>query len=326
MLLTYNFSATKGRQWGNEIYTFMCPLNIFDKLTDRQNEDKERFERSHQINEEKVYHYVQSIKEGRASVVGESVILSINDAITFKPIDQRYNEIGIVSFAMNANKALIAGHELKAAIRFLLEEGHAMQQQCVIPVVVFTDPKFGMAHQHYDSVLPLQQAAFVEEVGRVALMVNDLLLTNQWLSTYIDAKNQTLAKYSKRYFLKKQLVRATEILLEDVERQNEKQLVEQYWMDYFTRIDHLRDRTGYALRSESVLPYGTVLEAMAKVANTRLKQNRFDGRIFFEAINGIDWSRQNAQWQTVLIHESGRILKNREALKVVRRVIESRLG
>jgi hypothetical protein len=299
----------------------MCPLNILDKLTDRNNSIKDQFEETYSMKKEQVFNYVHEIKENQSKFIGEPVILSINDQINFKPIDQRYQEIGIVSFPINSNKALIAGNELKESIRVLLDEGYNMSQQCVIPIVLFSDEGFQMTKEHFSKVQIDCRDDYVQELGRVDLAVDELLNSNPRMNNYIDDKNKSLGKYSKKFFLKKQLISATEAMLKDIEVEDELRFIERYWLDYFEKIDLFSDHTGYALRKSSVFPYGTVMESMSLVINDLLQRNAYEPEVFFEAINRIEWSRERELWQGGLIHETGRILKNKKAIACVIKAI-----
>ncbi len=303
----------------------MCPLNIFDKLTDRKNSMKDQFEETYSMKKEQVFNYVHEIKENQSKFIGEPVILSVNDQISFKPIDQRYLEIGIISFPINSNKALIAGHELKEAVRILLDEGYNVNQRCVIPIVLFSDDGFQMTQEHFSKIRITHQTDYVEELGKVELIVEGLFKSNQCVNDCIDMKNRSLAKYSKKFYLKKQLISATEIMLKDIEIKDEHLFIEKYWRDYSERIDIFKDQNGYTLRKSTVFPYGTVLEAMSLVVNDLLKRDMYEADTFFEAINRIDWNRDRALWQGVLTSESGRILKNKKAIACVVKAITDEL-
>lgn len=321
-MLAYNFSAVRGRKWEKDFYSFMCPLNILIKLL--PNGDKsEQMTEEFPIDKNNIERLLSEIKHHDMNFTSDPVVVSINDMISFKTIDRRYQEIGILSFPMKCERKVISGNELKIAIDTLTESEVDLRES-VIPVILFSDIGFSLTKDLYEKrFLELEsKKSAINFAGEIEQIVHHMIIDHHWDIDKIDMKNRSLSKFTKKYFLEKEIIVSTKLLLRSIEGENDKELVNRFWEDYFDKCILLNKLTGYDLRQNYIFGYGTVLEAICIVANEKMSKNTYDADRFFEQINKVDWSRENNLWEGVIVSLNGRIIKNKKAVAFVVEILK----
>ena len=316
VVLTYNFSAIRGKQSGKDFYSFMCPLNIVSRLFSEDDDSiPEIILNKRIINNNLVENLTDKILNQQGAYFVEPILAAIDEPINFKVLDNKYAEIGVISFSMLSTCLIINGIEEKIAIERAIAKD-AKLRNSVLSVIVFFDPEFNLATKLLNNMVVNNII-----VDKIELYSDQLLEKNDFIKKRMDMNNKTLGKYSKKLFLKKHIAQTTKVLLGEKSIDEMKEIVDSFWINYFTQVELIKQLDGYKLRTEYVIGYSTVLEGIALAIKRIYNNNEYDVKIFFEVINCMDWSRNNEKWKKNMLTNSGRVIKNSEAITYVTNII-----
>lgn len=323
-MLTYNFSAIRGKQWGKDFYSFMCPLNIVTRLFKCEDEMiPETIIKKRVVDEDLINELTDKIVSRKATYFIEPIMASIDAPINFKVLDDQYVEIGVISFPMVSARFIVNGYEEKMAIERAMKIDPKLRNS-VLSVIVYPDPGFVMAEEIIENKIIIKSAVKeVMEVDEFEAFTAQLMDKYEFIRKRIDLNNKSLGKYSKKLFLKKQITQGTHVLIGDEPLEAWYELVDGFWVDYFSRIELFKDYNGFELRTDYVIDYGTVLEGMALAVRELHLAGDYDAEKFFRIINSIDWSRKNHDWKRNILTDSGRVIKNNDVISYVKNKVKN---
>ncbi|MEA3423018.1 MAG: DNA sulfur modification protein DndB [Bacillota bacterium] len=316
--ITYNFSAIRGKQWGKDFYSFMCPLNIVSRLfNDAEENIPNIISDKIDLNKKLVEKLTIKILDNKETYFVEPILAAIDTPIQFKALDDQYPEIGVISFPMISARLIINGLEEKVAIEKAIKKNPKMRNS-VLSVVIYHDPGFVMAEE----LLKTKKIKKYNKNDNIAIdkvedYANQLIENHDFIKKRIDLNNKSLGKYSKKLYLKKQIAQTTRAILGEKSIDSMHEIVDMFWIDYFTQIKLIKQFDGYQLRTDYVIDYGTVLEAMALSVKELYADDEYDREKFFIVINEMDWSRKNRNWKKNILTDSGRVIKNSDAVTYV---------
>ncbi len=316
--LTYNFSAIRGKQWSKDFYSFMCPLNIVSRLfNDAEDNIPSIISDRIGINNELVEKLTNKILSNKATFFVEPILAAIDTEIQFKVLDNQYPEIGVISFPMISARLIINGLEEKIAIERAIKKNPKLRNS-VLSVVIYSDPGFVMAEELVETKI-IKKCKNKDNIvlDKIEDYARQLIEKHDFIKKRIDLNNKSLGKYSKKLYLKKQIAQSTRAILGDKSIDGMREIVDTFWIDYFTQIELIKQFDGYQLRTDYVIDYGTVLEAMALSVKELYANDEYDREKFFKVINEMDWSRKNRDWKKNILSDSGRVIKNNDAITYV---------
>lgn len=323
-ILTYNFSAIRGKQFGKNFYSFMCPLSILSRLFNENNKNIPQIILDKiVVNNDLVESITNKILNNKTTYFVEPILAVINTSIDFKVLENQYAEIGIISFSMHGDCLIVNGLEEKKALEKAIKKNPKLKNS-VISVVIYFDPLFVLAEKLFDDKVMNGDYKDNKKIDKIELYIDQLIEKHDFIKNRIDMNNKSLGKYSKKLYLKKQIIKTTRILLGEKSIEEMREMIDSFWIDYFTQIELIKQFDGYKIRTNYVINYGTVLEAMAFSVKELYDNDEYDSEKFFRNINGMDWARKNYDWKKNILTDSGRVIKNNEVIMYVTNMISNK--
>lgn len=323
MPFSYKFSAVKGLQAGRDYYIAMIPLGILPKLFSSEEEYLlPEFRSQRRINELRIPEIRDYILANPSNYVFSALSASIDGDFTFVKSELDEN-IGVLEIDMNAVIIINDGQHRKAAIEAALKESPELAKE-TISVVLFKDEGLKRSQQMFADLnkhavkSTMSLSTLYDNRDDFANAVKQVMVTNKFLSKYIDKEKDSLGKNSSKLFTLANFLRANKRIVKDsvITDQDQKFLLE-YWdgiIKNITEWQELENKQLHkcSLREDYILTLSVTLNAFG-----RLGRYFYENQLNMESLaklNEIDWTRNNPAWINRVLTEQGRIIYKEDAI------------
>jgi DNA sulfur modification protein DndB len=324
---SYNFTAIRGMQAGNEYYVAMCPLRIIPKIFLFDEEEIPPEHRSQRIlNKARIPEMTNYIVENQKDYVFSSITASIDGEIEFLPInhDPSSKDIGQLRIALDSRFLINDGQHRRAAIEEALKISPELGNE-TISVVFFHDEGLKKSQQMF-SDLNRHAVNTTSSIGilydhrdRLSMITKDIIATNPLLSRYTDKERVSLSKNSPKILALNHIYNTNLKLLGkskgDSITVDDEVFLREFWSVLCESIlewnlVYTKEMTPRELRENFIVGHGVFLEALGLVGKYLREYLEKDWIIYINNLSKIDWHRNNTNdWLGRAYSQNGRIQK-----------------
>lgn len=334
-MFTYNFAVVKGIQAKREYYIAMVPLGLLAKLFQNEAEyilPEYRAQRC--INETRIPEIRDYILDNRDNYVFSALSASIDGDFNYLPSEVDPN-IGILQVDMNAVFLINDGQHRKAAIEAAIKEDSSLVSE-TISIVFFKDEGLKRSQQMFADLnkhavkSTMSLSTLYDYRDDFANAVKQVVLTNKFLSKYVDKEKDSLGKNSSKLFTLANFLRANKRIVRDkIITQQDKEFLLNYWNSVFENISEWQELENKqlhkcSLREDYILTLSVTLNAFGRLG--RFFYDNQSELSLLKALGGIDWTRNNPAWINRVITVQGIIRYNEDAIIKICNHIKSVLG
>ena len=341
----YSFPAVMGNQAGRDYFVIMCPLKVLPKLfifNDEELSPEIRSQRT--LNKQRIPEISDYILKNRSDYVFSSLTASMDGKYEFTPFDgQTFNSIGVLKIDMDSQLLINDGQHRKHALDEALKADPSLENE-TISIVLFIDEGlkrsqqiFSDLNKHAVNVSKSISITF-DHRDPISTLTKEIVFNNEKLYEFTDLEKSNLPKFSNKLFTISNFYKANKRIISGLpyEDPNIKRQLDTFISDYWNYLStHITEwqlvfnktLTPYTLREEYIISYGTVLEAFGYIGNYLFATQQLDLDKIFKDLNTIDWKRNNlTKWQSRVIGQGGRILRNTQCINLTCIKIKTLLG
>lgn len=340
----YVFPAIRGVQAGREYYVSMCPLRLLPKIFLFDEEElvpELRAQRT--LNKGRLPALARYILDNPEDYVFSAITASVDAEMAFDaaggtPGDSR---LGLLRIPMSARFLINDGQHRRAAIELALRENPDLADES-IAVVFFYDQGLARCQQMFadlnrHAVRPSKAIGVLyDHRDDRAELVRLVVLKSNVFRNMVEMERSTLSARSSKLFTLSALYGATSALLSGLEfkdRDEAAELAISFWESVAELVpewDAVRRRklTASDLRQNYLHSHGTALQAIGKVGNGLLRENRAPDswKPRLARLNDLDWSRQNTTLWEGRALVGGRVSKSAQNVTLTVNAIKNQLG
>ena len=341
----YVFPAIRGVQAGREYYVSMCPLRLLPKIFLFDEEElvpELRAQRT--LNKGRLPALVRYILDNPEDYVFSAITASVDAEMSFEAQGHggslEDGRLGLLRIPMSARFLINDGQHRRAAIELALRENPDLADES-IAVVFFYDQGLARCQQMFadlnrHAVRPSKAIGVLyDHRDDRAELVRLVVLRSDVFRNMVEMERSTLSARSSKLFTLSALYGATGALLQGLELEDRDEactLAIQFWeavaelVPEWLAVRHRR-LTAADLRQNYLHSHGTALQALGKVGNSLLRENK--NRCVWAPrlapLAELDWSRQNKHWEgRALI--GGRVSKSAQNVTLTVNAIKNQLG
>ena len=322
-MFTYNFAVVRGTQAKREYYIAMVPLGLLSKMFQNEADyilPEHRAQRC--INEARIPEIRDYILNNRDNYVFSALSASIDGKFNYVPSEIDSN-IGILQVDMDAVFLINDGQHRKASIEAALKEDPTLGKE-TISIVLFKDEGLKRSQQMFADLnkhavkSTTSLSTLYDNRDDFANAVKQVVLTNKFLSKYVDKEKDSLGKNSSKLFTLANFLRANKRIVKDsvITEQDQKFLLE-YWdgiIKNITEWQELENKQLHkcSLREDYILTLSVTLNAFGRLGRY-FYENQLNMELLVK-LNEIDWTRNNPAWINRVLTEQGRIIYKEDAI------------
>lgn len=322
-MFTYNFAVVRGIQAKREYFIAMIPMGLLTKMF--QNEAdyiQPEFRAQRCINEARIPEIRDYILNNRDNYVFSALSASIDGKFNYKPSEIDAN-IGILQVDMDAVFLINDGQHRKASIEAAIKEDPSLGKE-TISIVLFKDDGLRRSQQMFADLnkhavkSTMSLSTLYDNRDDFANAVKQVVLTNKFLSKYVDKEKDSLGKNSSKLFTLANFLRANKRIVKDsVITEEDQKFLLAFWDSIIKNISEWQELENKqlhkcSLREDYILTLSVTLNAFGRL-----------GRYFYEKkadlsiltkLKDIDWTRNNSEWINRVLTEQGRIIYKEDAI------------
>jgi DNA sulfur modification protein DndB len=338
----YIFPAIRGVQARREYYVSMCPLRLIPKIFIFNEEELVPELRAQRVlNKSRLPEIAQYILNNRDDYTFSAITASIDADIRFEPLaDQSAaKRLGLLRIPMSARFIINDGQHRRAAIEIALKENPEIADE-TIAVVFFLDVGLERCQQMFadlnrHAIRPSKSLGVLyDHRDNVAQLAKLVALKTPVFRDVVDMEHSTLSLKSRKLFTLSALYTATSALLVNLKKGS---LVEQaafaaeFWeavAGQFPEWQLVRERKMHPadVRHDFIHSHGIALQAIGRVGNTLLRQNKTGWKRQLSKLKTLDWSRSNAELWEGRAMIGGRVSKSSNNVTLTTNALKNHLN
>ncbi len=312
----YTFPAIRGIQAKREYYTSMCPLRLIPKIFLYDEEEANlspelRAQRT--LNRNRIPDMTSYILGNPASYSFSAITASIDADVEFAPIgdDPNSAKIGMLHVPMDARFIINDGQHRRAAIEAALKENPELGDES-IAVVFFVDRGLERCQQMFAdlnryAIRPSKSLGVLyDHRDELAQLTRLVVLKSRIFKDLVEMERSTLSTRSRKLFTLSAIYSATKALLDGLEFDSLDEAAAtamEFWEEVAKQFPEwalVRQHklSSGEVRRDYIHSHGIALQAIGRVGNHLLNQNKKDWKPRLKGLRKIDWSRSNAKlWE-----------------------------
>jgi DNA sulfur modification protein DndB len=341
---TVDVPAMRGRMGSRTYYACLLPLQAIQSMFKFDPEERQWADLSPEQREQR------TLNKGRVPVITAYIVDNEDDYLfasitasyksepTFLPFgqDEGTSNIGTLRLKLGDELTINDGQHRCAAIVEAVKKNPALGDQ-MISVLLFPWESTNRVQQMFTDlnrhVVKTSKSLDVlfdkrDPISIATMFALDKVPVFKELTEKVDA---SLKSKSTKIFTLAAVYDANCDLLKDHDEEDVEQnakLLATYWS---TVAKHMTDWTKVLkgqklaadLRAESISSHSTVLRALGGLGAELMKDPKWSEKLV--ALEQVDWSKQNADWQNVCIVAKS-VVSNRQARAATKAYIKGRLG
>jgi DNA sulfur modification protein DndB len=310
----YVFPAIRGVQARHEYYVSMCPLRLIPKIFIFNEEELVPELRAQRVlNKSRLPEMAQYILNNRENYTFSAITASVDADIRFEPIAEQSEarRLGLLHIPMSARFIINDGQHRRAAIEMALRENPEIGDES-IAVVFFLDIGLERCQQMFAdlnryAIRPSKSLGVLydhrDDASRLAKMV---VAKSSIFRDVVDMEHSTLSLKSRKLFTLSAIYTATSALLNNLKHNSfdeQTKIAAEFWEEVakqFSEWQMVRERKMPAsdVRRDFIHSHGIALQAIGKVGNMLLQNNKTGWKRPLSKLKTLDWSRSNAElWE-----------------------------
>lgn len=336
----YSFPAIRGHQANRDFFTIMCPLAILPKLFIFDGSTLSPSQRAQRkVNTKRIPTITDYILKYRNEYVFSSLTASIDGQFEFISYDTVSNpDIGTLKISMDSTLLINDGQHRRFAIEEALKADPSLKNEN-ISIVLFIDENLKRSQQMFSDLnkhavnVTKSLGIFYDNRDEIAILMKELISSNNFLTQYIDVERSNLSKNSNKIYTISNLYNATKKLIGKNRLDSKlKSFIIEYWIYFFDQLYEFqlirkKELSTTVLRDDYVIPLSLTIEAFGHLGNTFY--NDFPNKTYktyIKNINKINWNRSNDLWQNRIFNQTGAITKTTNAIYLTTNAIKKELN
>ncbi len=340
--MDYKFTmpAVRGNQCGREYYVVIVPFGLLPRLF-LYNEEFVPTELRAQrpLNQGRVPEIANYILYNDDWLFS-SLTASVSGDFEFSPFDEQHPDVGTLQVDMKASFLINDGQHRRAGIIEAMKENPELARES-ISVVIYPDEGLERAKQMfadlnryvqkptkslnvlYDARDPLSQAT------------SEMMKRIEIFDFFTDRDRVSLAGKSPKLFTLGSLYEANKYLLKINRKklrefsEEDKGIIIAYWTEVVENMPiWAMARRGelktWELREEYICTHSVIIQALGLVGSYLLEGSDWSADL--QALQGIDWRRDNPEWKGVVISANGRVVNSKPVVKLSAILIRRKMG
>jgi DNA sulfur modification protein DndB len=338
----YVFPAIRGIQAGREYYTSMCPLRLLPKIFLFDEEElvpELRAQRT--LNRGRIPEMSRYIVENRNDYVFSAITASVDGDVRFQPLadSSEASRVGLLHIPMSARFIINDGQHRRAAIEVALRENPELADES-IAVVFFIDIGLERCQQMFAdlnryAIRPSKSLGVLyDNRDRRAQLAKFLALKSPVFEGVVEMERSNLSARARKLFTLSAIFSATNELLSGLDTESLEGDAGRA-MDFWAEVDRhipewgqVRKRTMSAadVRRDFIHSHGIALQALGRVGNSLLRNEKTSLKRTLRNLRKIDWSRSNDRvWEGRAL-AAGRVSKTGQHLTLTTNLIKRELS
>ena len=335
---THTFNAIRGHQAGTNFYIAMCSLKSVAKMftfTDADIPAEQRAQRV--LRKSRIPKIRDYVLQNPHDYVFSSITVSVDGRITFVPVSKGNPKVGVMSIPQDYTILINDGQHRASAIKEAIEDNPRLGRD-EISVVFFEDLKLRKSQQMFadlnkHAVKPTKSLGILyDHRNDFASFVVEMAKAVPAFRNRTEMEKTSISNRSTKFFTLNGLELATKNLLgkDRYLRKEEESLAVDFWTEVGNNIPEwsllISNKIVPAeLRKDYVHANTNMLEAIALAGSELVKKHPKDWRKRLAALQKIDWSRTNPEWQNKIII-NGKMTKTKDGMRRAARIIVRHCG
>jgi len=337
---TISFTAIEGRQGAHRYYLIQCPLRLIPRLfLFDEGEVPAQLRRSRLLNAAKVADITQYLTSKPENYILAPLVASVDEAITFEPLDAERTEIGRIHMSLAARLIIHDGQHRRAAIQQLLAKDDALQGD-TIAVMLIPDATL-VRSEHFFSTLNRAQTQrsrsrrVLHDSSDLAALVRHLIDDIPLFHQRVELEKTTISNRSTALFTLSGVYQATQALLglakNDVVEPEQGQIAHKFWEELGNIIPEWQrvieqETTSSYLREHFVHSHTVTLIAIGQAGHDLIARYPENWREWLQQLAEVDWSRNNTELWEGRAMVRGKMSKAHDSIALSTIAIKRALG
>lgn len=338
----HSFPAVRGMQAGRPCYIAMCPMRIIPTLFKFDEEEvppELRAQRT--LNKSRIPEMTSYLVDNPNDYTLSSLTASVNAMVSFKPMSDTGvgQNMGNLEIPMDAQILINDGQHRRAAIEQAIKENSELGYDN-ISVLFFIDEKLQRSQQMFadlnkHAVRPSGSISTLYDYrDPLSDLARYLSKSVSVFSRMTEMEKSSISNRSSKLFTLSSIKNASKTLLrkgnKDSITEEDKLLATEFWISVTENMpDWVKAKNKevltYELREQYIHAHGVMLQAMGNIGADLLDDYSSNWKEKLAHLAGIDWSRQNKDWEgRALAH--GRVSKARTNVLLTGNYIKKHLS
>jgi DNA sulfur modification protein DndB len=338
----YEFSAMRGIQAGFEYYLLTCPIKLIPKIFSFNEKEVPPELRSQRIlNKSRIPELTNYILNNPTEYVFSAITASVDKDITFRPINELYQNIGIIKIPMSARIIINDGQHRRAAIQEALEENPDLGQDH-IGVVLFYDKGLRRSQQMFAdlnrfAVRPSKSLGILYDHREpLALLAKELVKKVDVFNGMTEMEKTSISNRSTKLFTLSGIYHATQSLLDIPSprhpvTKDQTELAIEFWNEvsiYFPDWQMAKNKkvSPCDLRQDYLHSHAICLQVIGNIGATLIGEYPKDWKKRLKNFEKVNWSRSNVKdWEGRALL-GGKVNKARQNVILTTNIVKNILG
>lgn len=338
----YIFPAIRGVQAGREYYVSMCPLRLIPKIFLFDEEELVPELRAQRIlNHSRIPEMTRYLLENRDDYVFSALTASIDGAVRFRPLGEsgEENRVGALHVDMQSRFIVNDGQHRRKAVEEALKQDHTLGDE-TIAVVFFLDRNLERCQQMFAdlnryAVKPSRSLGLLyDHRNNMAKVAKLVAMKSDAFRDVVEMEKTTLSSRSRKLFTLSAIYSASCAFLgtENVDSVEEADAeCCEFWDEiarYLPEWRYVRASKISAgdVRRDFIHSHSIVLQALGTAGRKLVAEHPKDWKEKLGRLEGIDWSRSNADFWEGRAMVGGRVQKGSHNVTLTTNLIKRRLG
>lgn len=325
----YQFAALRGMQAEREYFVIMCPLKLIPKVflyDEGQLPAPLRAQRT--LNQSRIPEIAGYLVNNPSEYVFSAITASVDGRVEFVPYGSQghASNVGVLKIPMESDFIINDGQHRRAAIEMALQENPELRDE-EIAVVLFIDAGLKRCQQMFadlnkHAVRPTKSLSVLyDHRDDVSSLAVELAETVPIFKDRTEMEKTTISNRSTSLFTLHAIFQATSALLgkkkKDTLTESDALLAQAFWnrmSEVIPEWQQIMDGevSTAKLRQSYVHSHGVALQAIAEAGAELIKRYPESWQERLEALQSIDWRRENkGLWEGRAIR-NGRMSKARD--------------
>jgi len=265
---------------------------------------------------------------------------TVSGEFEFVAFDEQHPDMGTLQVDMNASFFINDGQHRRAGIIEAMKENPELARES-ISVVIYPDEGLERANQMFADLNRYAQKptkslnVLYDARDPLSLATSEMMKRIEIFDFFTDRDRVSLAGKSPKLFTLGSLYEANKYLLKINRRklrefsEEDKGIIIAYWTKVVENMPiWARARRGelktWELREEYICTHSVIIQALGLVGSYLLEGSDWPADL--QALQGIDWRRDNPEWKGVVISANGRVVNSKPVVKLSAILIRRKMG